>query len=44
MGFRCPIEEHARKGMMVQILQDEILKLNHLLFDELFKWKKTRIG
>jgi hypothetical protein len=25
--------------MMVQMFQDGILKLNHLLFDELFKWK-----
>jgi hypothetical protein len=26
--------------MMVQTFQDEIVKLNHLLFDELFKQKK----
>jgi hypothetical protein len=37
MGLKCLIEEHARKGMMVQMLRDGILKLNHLLFDELFK-------
>jgi hypothetical protein len=37
MGFRYPIREHVGKGMMVQMLQDEILKLNHLLSDELFK-------
>jgi hypothetical protein len=44
MGLKCPIKEHVRKGMMVQTLQDGILKLNHLLFDELFKWKETRMG
>jgi len=37
MSFKYPIKEHARKGMMVQTFQNEILKSNHLLFDELFK-------
>jgi hypothetical protein len=44
MGPMCLVEEHARKGMMVQMFQDGILKLNHLLLDELFKWRKTRMG
>jgi hypothetical protein len=38
MGFRCPVEKHAEKGLMVQMFQNGILKLNHLLLDELFKW------
>jgi hypothetical protein len=42
MGFKYLIKKHVKKGMMVQTLQDGILKLNHLLFDELFKGKKTR--
>ncbi len=42
MGFKCFVKEHARKGMMVQTFKEGILKLNHLLPDELFKWKKTR--
>jgi hypothetical protein len=37
MGFKHPVGKHARKGMMVQMPQDGILKSNHLLFDELFK-------
>jgi hypothetical protein len=37
MGFKYPIGEYAKKGMMVQKLQDGILKSNHLLLDELFK-------
>jgi hypothetical protein len=41
MGFRYLVEEHVGKVMMVQTLQDGILKLNHLLPNELFKWKKT---
>jgi len=41
MGFKYPIKEHAGKGMMVQTFQDGIWKSNHLLFDELFKWKKN---
>ncbi len=40
MGFKYPIENHVGKGMMVQMLQNGILKLNHLLFNELFKQKK----
>jgi hypothetical protein len=41
MGFKYHVREHARKGMMVQMLQDGILKLNHLLPNEMFKRKKT---
>jgi hypothetical protein len=41
MGFKYPIEKHVKKGMMMQIISDKILKLNHLLLDELFKKKKT---
>jgi hypothetical protein len=41
MGFKYFVEEHAKEGMVVQTLQDGILKSNHLLFDELFKRKKT---
>jgi hypothetical protein len=41
MGFRYFIEEHVGKGMMVQMLQDGILKSNHLLPNELFKQKNT---
>jgi hypothetical protein len=44
MGLRYPIGEHAKKGMMVQTLQDGILKLNHLLSNELFKWRKACTG
>ncbi len=41
MGFKYHVGKHVGKGMMVQTFQDGILKLNHLLIDELFKWKKT---
>jgi hypothetical protein len=41
MGFRYPVEEHARKGMIVKMLQDGILKLNHFFFDKLFKQNET---
>ncbi len=41
MSLRYPIENHVGKGMIVQMLQDGTLKLNHLLPDELFKRKKT---
>jgi hypothetical protein len=44
MGLKYPITEHAKKGIMVQMLQDGILKLNHLLFDELFKQRKTHVN
>jgi hypothetical protein len=36
-GFNYPIKEHAKKGMIVQTFQDGILKLNHMLPNELFK-------
>jgi hypothetical protein len=41
IGFIYPIEEHAKKGMMMQTLQNGILKLNHLLPNELFNGRKT---
>jgi hypothetical protein len=41
MGLRYPIKKHVRKGMMVQMLQDGILKLNHLFPNELFKKRMT---
>jgi hypothetical protein len=41
MGFKYPIGKHVENGMMVQTLQDGILKLNYLLPDELFKQMKT---
>jgi hypothetical protein len=44
MGFRCPVGKHVGKGMMVKTLQDGILKLNQLLLNELFKWRKTHTG
>jgi hypothetical protein len=34
--------KHVGKGMLVYTFQDGILKLNHLLFDELFKKNNTR--
>jgi hypothetical protein len=36
-GPQIPCRKHARKRMMVQTLRNGILKLNHLLSDELFK-------
>jgi len=44
MGFKCFVEKYVGKGMITQTFQDGIFKLNHLLLDELFKWKKTRTG
>jgi hypothetical protein len=41
MGFKYHVRKHARKGMMVQMFQDGILKVNHLLPNEMFKRKKT---
>jgi hypothetical protein len=40
MGFKYLVEKHVGNNMMVQMLQDGILKLNHLLFNELFKRRK----
>jgi len=37
MCFKYLVEKHAKKDMMVQMFQDGILKLNHLLPNELFK-------
>jgi len=31
----------SKKGMMVEMLRNGILKSNYLLCDELFKWRKT---
>ncbi len=39
--LKYPIGKHAKKGMMVQMFQNGILKMNHLLFDELFKRRET---
>ncbi len=45
MGFKYLVgERYVGKGMMVQMLGDGILKLNHVLLDELFKRKKTRMN
>jgi hypothetical protein len=41
MGFKYLIRKHAKKGMMVQTLQNGNLKMNHLLSDELFKRRET---
>jgi hypothetical protein len=43
MGFQYPIGKHVKKGMIVRALQNGILKLNHLLSNELFKWRKTHM-
>jgi hypothetical protein len=37
MGFRYTIKKYARKGMIVQMLQNGILKSNHLLPNKLSK-------
>ncbi len=42
MDVRYLDGKHVGNGMMVYTPQDEILKLNHLLPDELFKKKNTR--
>ncbi len=42
MGVRYLDEKHVGKGMTMYTLQDGILKLNHLLPDELFKKKNIR--
>jgi hypothetical protein len=39
MGLRYPIRKHVKEGMVVQMFQDGILKLNHLFPNELFKNK-----
>jgi hypothetical protein len=45
MGFKYLVKEHAREGMMMQTLQNGILKMNHLLSNELFKkWKHVDVG
>ncbi len=41
MGIKYLNGKHVGKGMMVYTLQDEILKLNDLLSDELFKKRNT---
>jgi hypothetical protein len=40
MGFKYAIGEHLKRDE-VQTLQDGILKMNHLLFNELFKMEET---
>jgi hypothetical protein len=37
MGFKYPVRKHVRVGMTVQTFQNGILKMNHLLSDELLK-------
>jgi hypothetical protein len=41
MNIRQLGKEHAKEGMMLQMLQGGILKSNHLLSNELFIGKKT---
>jgi hypothetical protein len=41
MVLKYFVKKYARKDMMVQTLQDGIMKLIHLLSDELFKHRKT---
>jgi len=41
MGFRHFVKKYVGEGMMVKMFQDGILKLNHLLLNELFKRRKT---
>jgi hypothetical protein len=41
MGLKYFVKKYVGNGMMVQMLQDGILKLNHLLPNEMFK-RKTR--
>jgi hypothetical protein len=43
MGLKYPIEKHVKKGVMVQMLQNGILKMNHLLLNELFRRKETHV-
>jgi len=43
MGLKYPIEKHVKKGVMVQMLQNGILKMNRLLFNELFRRKETHV-
>jgi hypothetical protein len=41
MGFKYLVKEHVGTGMMVQTLLNEIIKLNHLSLNELFKRRKA---
>jgi hypothetical protein len=41
--FQISYQKYVEKGIMVQTFQDGILKLNHLLSDEMFK-KKARVN
>jgi hypothetical protein len=40
--FKYLVRKHVGESMMMQTLRDGVFKLNHLLFDELFKRRKTR--
>jgi hypothetical protein len=42
MDLKYPIKKHVKKGMMVQMFQNGVLKMNHMLFNELLKRKETR--
>jgi hypothetical protein len=43
MGLKYLIRKHVKEGMMMQMLQNVILKMNYLLFDKFFKKKETRL-
>jgi hypothetical protein len=43
MDFKYPIKKHVKKGMMVEMFWNGILKMNHMLSDELFKRKETHL-
>jgi hypothetical protein len=40
-GLQVSRQKHVKKGMMVQTFRNGILKMNHLLFNELFKRRDT---
>jgi hypothetical protein len=42
MGLKYLVGEHVKEGMMMQMLQNGILKMNHLLYDEFLEKKETR--
>ncbi len=43
MGFKYFVKEHVREGIVVQTIRNGILKVNHLLFDEVFKREETHL-
>jgi hypothetical protein len=42
--IKYSIGEHVGKGMMMQTFWDGILKSNHLLPNEMFKWRKRSVN